>query len=234
MVQDTELMAFSQRLRMAAAARGWPEHGLGAELARITSVTPKAASKWLNGESMPRPGKLAPIAAALGVTRVWLQHGEGPMEPAIDISVGVGVMGVAEPIPVYRSEGRIPVISYVQAGAFCDAEDPFPPGFADEYLPFRPPNAGPRAYALRVEGDSNHPKIRHGEYVIVDPDRAPDSGKFVVAKRHSDAKVTLKQIQYNEGEPFLKPGNPDWPEPIIKIDGGWSICGVVIGKYDPM
>jgi len=130
--------------------------------------------------------------------------------------------------------GQIPIISYVQAGEFCEAEDPFEPGMADEWLPFRPPGAGPRSYGLKVEGDSNDPRIRNGEIVIVDPDRAPDSGKFVVAKRHSDAKVTLKQIQYNEGEPFLKPGNPDWPEPIIKIDGDWSVCGVVIGKYDPM
>jgi SOS-response transcriptional repressor LexA len=37
-----------------------------------------------------------------------------------------------------------------------------------------------------------------------------------------------------EGEYFLKPGNPNWPEPIIKVSGDWSICGVVVGKYDPM
>lgn len=80
MVQDKELAAFSQRLRSAAAARGWPEHGLGAELARAAKVTPKASSKWLNGESIPRPGRLALIAAALGVPRVWLQYGEGPVD----------------------------------------------------------------------------------------------------------------------------------------------------------
>jgi len=222
---------FSARLRRATANEGWPERGAGARLAKLAGATPKAASKWLNGEAMPRQEKLGVIAKALRVSQQWLQYGEGSM-----------VAGVAEELepwgddvaPGPANHGSIPIISYVQAGEFCEAEDPFEPGMADEWLPFRPPGAGPRTYALRVDGESNFPRIRSGEIVIVDPDRAPDSGKFVVAKRHSDAKVTLKMIQFNEGEPFLKPGNPDWPEPIIKIDGGWSICGVVIGKYDPM
>ena len=178
--------------------------------------------------------RLPEIARACGVSLDWLTLGTGDMVPR-----RLGVADEAAPYgddvsPGPAVSGQIPIISYVQAGEFCEAEDPFEPGVADEWLPFRPPGAGPRTYALRVDGESNFPRIRNGEIVIVDPDRAPDSGKFVVAKRHSDEKVTLKQIQFNEGEPYLKPGNPEWPEPIIKIDGDWSVCGVVIGKYDPM
>lgn len=130
--------------------------------------------------------------------------------------------------------GQIPIISYVQAGEFCEAVDLFAPGYAEEYLPFRPANAGPYSYALRVEGKSNHPVIQDGEVVIVDPEKPHDSGKFVVAKRHSDGHVTLKQLKYNEGEPYLEAANENWPDRIIKVDGDWSICGVVTGKYQPM
>lgn len=172
------------------------------------------------------------IAKICGVNPDWLVMGTGEMilESRVredgseyDVSPGPNIV-----------QGQIPIISYVRAGDFCEAEDPFEPGDADEWLPFRPPGAGPRTYALKVEGESNDPRIRNGEVVIVDPDRPPDPGKYVVAKRHSDSKVTLKQLSLAEGEYFLKPGNRDWPEPIIKVDGDWSICGVVIGKYDPM
>lgn len=46
-------------------------------MAEIAKVTPKASSKWLNGESMPGPAKMQAIARALGVKIEWLQHGAG-------------------------------------------------------------------------------------------------------------------------------------------------------------
>ncbi|WP_417216529.1 helix-turn-helix domain-containing protein [Alcanivorax sp.] len=176
--------------------------------------------------------RLPDIARACGVRTDWLTLGEGEMLPDNMLREPNAEYGVS-PGPNI-AQGQIPIISYVRAGDFCEAEDPFEPGDADEWLPFRPPGAGPRTYALKVEGESNDPRIRDGEVVIVDPDRAPDPGKYVVAKRHSDSKVTLKQLSVAEGEYFLKPGNPNWPEPIIKVSGDWSICGVVVGKYDPM
>ena len=176
--------------------------------------------------------RLPDIAKACGVRTDWLTLGEGEMVTATTVREKSAEYDVSPGPSIVQ--GQIPIISYVRAGDFCEAEDPFEPGDADEWLPFRPPGAGPRTYALKVEGESNDPRIRNGEVVIVDPDRPPDPGKYVVAKRHSDSKVTLKQLSIAEGEYFLKPGNRDWPEPIIKVDGDWSICGVVIGKYDPM
>tara|TARA_B100000965_G_scaffold233547_1_gene195599 strand:+ start:459 stop:1208 length:750 start_codon:yes stop_codon:yes gene_type:complete len=226
---------YADRVRQLLVARGVTDREMKSELADACGIKYQSVKGWFDGTSKSITAvNLAKIARRWNANLDWLITGQGQMLGAAH--------HIAEPQAPYGDDvspgpsvsGQIPIISYVQAGEFCEAEDPFEPGMADEWLPFRPPSAGPRAYGLKVEGDSNDPRIRNGEIVIVDPDRAPDSGKFVVAKRHSDAKVTLKMIQYNEGEPFLKPGNPDWPEPIIKIDGGWSICGVVIGKYDPM
>jgi len=210
------MKTLGSRIKHFRQAKGWSQ----AKLAEACGwASQSRVGNYEVDKREPSMDDLRLIAEKLGIGLYELL---GETVPADGVSEGPSVAG------------QIPIISYVQAGEFCEAEDPFEPGMADEWLPFRPPGAGPRTYALRVDGESNTPRIRNGEIVIVDPDRAPDSGKFVVAKRHSDEKVTLKQIQYNEGEPFLKPGNPDWPEPIIKIDGGWSICGVVIGKYDPM
>ncbi|WP_447903986.1 LexA family transcriptional regulator [Pseudomonas serbica] len=74
--------AFVTRLKKALSARGIDQWGAGARLAEIARVTPKATSKWLNGESMPGPAKMSAIADALGVKIEWLQHGAGE-EPGL-------------------------------------------------------------------------------------------------------------------------------------------------------
>ena len=81
--------AFVTRLKKALSAHGIDQWGAGARLAEIAKVTPKAASKWLNGESLPGPAKMSAIASALGVRIEWLQHGAGedplmPKAPDID------------------------------------------------------------------------------------------------------------------------------------------------------
>ena len=82
--------AFVARLKKALTAHGIDQWGAGARLAEIAKVTPKAASKWLNGESLPGPAKMSAIAGALGVKIEWLQHGAGddplmPKTPDIDL-----------------------------------------------------------------------------------------------------------------------------------------------------
>lgn len=81
MVQIEEIRAaFASRLKKSVAAKGIDQWGAGARLAEVAKVTPKAASKWLNGESIPGPAKMQAIASFLGVRIEWLQHdsGDGP------------------------------------------------------------------------------------------------------------------------------------------------------------
>jgi len=78
MVQIEDIRAsFASRLKSSLASQGIDSWGAGARLAKIAEVTPKAASKWLNGESMPGPAKMQAIADALKVRIEWLQHGSG-------------------------------------------------------------------------------------------------------------------------------------------------------------
>lgn len=83
MVQSDEIRrAFVSRLRLALAQAGFPEWGAGARLAEIARATPKAASKWLNAESMPSRAKMEAIAEALKVRVEWLEYGEGSQSPS--------------------------------------------------------------------------------------------------------------------------------------------------------
>ncbi|MDP0496387.1 MAG: hypothetical protein Q7Q73_09280 [Verrucomicrobiota bacterium JB024] len=84
MVQDEiSRQEFAERLRDAMRWAGWPERGSQARLASLTKATAKAASKWVNGESMPRRGKLKLIAAELKVNPIWLEYGEGSMAESL-------------------------------------------------------------------------------------------------------------------------------------------------------
>jgi SOS-response transcriptional repressor LexA len=131
--------------------------------------------------------------------------------------------------------GRIPLISWVQAGAFCQVVDLFEPGDAEEWLPTLHAH-GPHAYALRVDGDSMvNPNPLGKTYppgciVYVDPDMPITNGCRVIAKIPSEEKATFKVYMEDAGKRFLRPLNPIYP--VIEMTEGMLICGVVVGKYE--
>lgn len=169
------------------------------------------------------------LAEALGVTVRWLRTGEYPKFPPT----------VSEPLADYNAapgpdiRGLVPVISWVQAGAWHEAEDHFVPGDGDDWLPC-PVSHGLHTYALRVEGDSmtapfgkSYPA---GCVIFVDPDQAGGvvSGQRVIAKINGEPKVTFKVFVEEAGSRFLKPLNPQYPI----ITDPFRVIGRVIGKWE--
>ena len=63
---------FSKRLALACEKAGFHVHGRQAEIAKKMKVTPKAVSKWFNGEAIPRRGKLQDLAALIGTSTAYL------------------------------------------------------------------------------------------------------------------------------------------------------------------
>lgn len=73
MVQEEKArLEFSQRLALACDKAGLPVHGRQADIAKRMKLTPKAVSKWFNGEAIPRRGKLQELAALIGTSSSWL------------------------------------------------------------------------------------------------------------------------------------------------------------------
>jgi SOS-response transcriptional repressor LexA len=62
--------------------------------------------------------------------------------------------------------------------------------------------------------------------VIVDPDREPAPGSFVVARFDDVQEATFKQLVEDAGRRYLKPLNPRYP--MIPIDGNVILCGTWI------
>jgi len=249
MVQSSNIRsAFVSRLKKALSHAGIPEWGAGARLAEMTGKTAKAASKWWNEESMPGRANMVAIASELGVRVEWLQYGEGEMLPGTDSKSLTSQEGLeAANIAGHgddrsnvtlgpETKGLIPLISWVQAGSWCEVVDLYEVGDAEDWLPC-PANHGPRCFALRVRGESMYDphgrrSFREGDIVYVDPDRQHENGSLVIAKLSDSQEATFKQIVIEDEKRYLKALNPSWPERMMSINGSCHIVGVVFSKVE--
>lgn len=197
----------SQRIRQLRIKLGYSQE----QLAKAVGVSDVTISKWEGGRD-PNSKHIPMLAKALRCSEIELLHGIANVEPGPDIS------------------GHVPLISWVAAGAWSEME-------VREYAnyPMQPTTAkvGPRAFALRVTGDSMTSmvgiSIPDGSTVIVDPDIAPEHGKIVVARMDDSASATMKKLVIDGGQKYLKPLNPAYP--VMPINGNCTIIGVVKQVY---
>jgi len=97
---------------------------------------------------------------------------------------------------------RVPVVGTASLGMdgyWTDLE--YPKGHGDGYFEF--PTTDKDAYVLQVRGNSMHPAIRSGWYVVIEPNRPPQMGEFVMVKL-VDGRSTVKEfLWHRDGEYVL-------------------------------
>jgi SOS-response transcriptional repressor LexA len=130
-----------------------------------------------------------------------------------------------QPVESYR----YPVISWVAAGAWAEAVEPYPAGLSDRYE-FSEYDSKGAAFWLEVKGDSmTSPvgqSITEGTLILVDTEAEAASGKLVIAKLPDSNEATFKKLVNDGGKLFLKPLNPSWRiEPFTEH---CRIVGVVV------
>lgn len=131
---------------------------------------------------------------------------------------------VEVPTPFSRP---IPIISWVQAGLFADAEDHWPVGISGEGDPvFSYRKVGLHAFGLRVVGDSMAPRYLPGDTIIVDPELKCDNGSPCVVVLNGEA--VFKFFKDTPEAIILEPMNPKHPDIIIRKDR--SVDFRVVGK----
>jgi SOS-response transcriptional repressor LexA len=130
----------------------------------------------------------------------------------------------------------VPLIDKVAAGHWTEITDPYEKGDAESWIPVVR-DIGPRAFALRIEGASMEPDFHDGDIIIVDPDLAPQPGRFVVARVDEDNAATFKRYREKgrdgRGRPIIElvPLNPDWPVMSISTAKGGRIVGVAVEHH---
>ncbi len=190
---------------------------------RHMGVSKAAVSQWENGDIKNlRPANLFAVQNFTGYSAEWIATGAGPAR------LKSGRKSVdAVPAPAVAS---VPLISWVQAGQWSEVVDVYRPGEGEKPV-YTTRKVGPRAYALRVVGDSmenpnGRPTYPQGSIIIVDPDREAIHGSPVIVRLDDSEQVTFKQLIVEGGIRYLKPLNPRYP--IMKVDRKATFCGVVV------
>jgi len=188
-----------------------------------------------NAVASPRHQNVEKIAKALKVSSNWLWKGGDQSDQGTkQINGAAAEEHNVEPGPTIK--GYVPLISWVQAGAWCEITDVKTLDDAELWLPCAASHSN-QSYALRVRGLSmfnQHERrsFRDGDIIFVDPAKEAENGSLVIAKLVDSQEATFKQLVMEGSRRFLKPLNPAWPEPIIELGQDATICGVVFSKLE--
>lgn len=128
----------------------------------------------------------------------------------------------------------VPLISWINAGKWGETMAGFSEQEAIEWIAC-PVKHSRQTYALTVRGESmfnpsGEKSFRDGDVIYVDPEKVPANKSFVVVAIAGSSEATFKQLIIEGESMYLKPLNPNWPEPVIKLPHDSRICGVVIFK----
>lgn len=202
------------------------------QLADRIGVSRGSIQQWESGKTAPKRANQEAVAEVLGITVSELMGMGIPSitTSRVHLSMGSNTELVSE-------HDGVPLISWVQAGTWSDISDPYVLGDAEDWLPC-PIKHGPRAYCLRVRGDSmynpgQHPSYAHGDIIFVDPDRGANAGDRVIVRMDDHPEATFKQLVIEDGRKMLKALNPEWKPRYVEINGNATITGVIIGKWVP-
>lgn len=198
-VEDT--LNLGQRIGVLLAERKLSADGL----AKLLGVEAAVVHAWLDDPAARlQLHHAVKLQDAYGYSPAWLINGKGDRllpnleEPELD-EPSLPFDIVRFPAGSFR---RIPVVGMAQLGDngyFADIE--YPVGYGDGLLNF--PTDDPDAYGLRCNGDSMRPRIKHNEFVVIEPNRAVTNGDEVLIKAQ-DGRVMIKELAYvRDGYVFL-------------------------------
>lgn len=233
-----EKLLFAARLNEMLDEAGVEPIGKGRQkiLRKEFGVSEEAARKWLAGESMPHTKRIPLIAKKFNRMGEWLLTGIGEKHSAPEPNSGSEPAGEAPPAPKIESNispgpairGEVPLISLVQAGAWKSIHL-WPPD--DVKMIPTTKKLGPRAFAVRIEGDSmvgppgTKDSFPDGYIIICDPDVVARNKSYVVVRLNGADEAIFKQLVIDGPNRFLKPLNPRYD--IIDLRGmEYEICAV--------
>lgn len=167
------------------------------QLAQLLSVEPPVVRAWLE----PDAPKIAlhhavKLQEAYGYSPKWLINGQG--DPKLSGAIEPELDEPSLPFDTFQIPDdafrKIPVRGMAQLGDnghFVDVE--YPVGHGDGYVFF--PTKDPDAYALRCNGESMRPRVKHNEFVVVEPNTQVQNGDEVLVKSQ-DGRVMVKELAY--------------------------------------
>lgn len=241
--QITDVITIAERLKYARELAKLTQ----AQLADNAGVSQGTIANIESG-IRKSPRELLEIAKALNIRPEWLKTGLGPMEPAAQrlrnqIS-GIwassdghfdSINRIQEAQADFQADTqrdlesnldselylvnpkRTPVVGTAKLGDNGYYEElGYPTGHGDGWVENY--SHDPESYALRVKGDSMHPAIRHGSFVVVEPNGQCIPGEYVVLALRNGKKMVKELVIERETEIVIESVNGNHRQTIDKVD----------------
>lgn len=213
-----------ERIRQMRNEKGLSQEALGDKVGR----TKGTVSQWEAGITHPGGETLVRLSIALGRSPDWLVHGTGSTNDgrgSYHVEDQTNIQGA--PIPMRR--GRVPVKGSAQLGPngyFDDLDYPVEEG--DGYVLVESQDAD--AYGLKVVGNSMMPRIKHHEYVVIEPNHAYVNGDEVLVCTR-DGQCMIKVFSWvRDGQYRFDSINNDFEALYLleeEVDRVQYVCAIV-------
>jgi SOS-response transcriptional repressor LexA len=202
--------------------------------------TPSLVNRYITGSKAIGDGTARKIEETFALQQFWMDTDHStstdtPGKPSVSIDVRSHAVSRAgheanvSDVTIFK--GEVPLISWVQAGAWGEGD--FASDDAESWLMCPAPHSE-HTFALTVRGISMEPKYRDGDVIYVDPAVLPEHGKNVVVRMAGQEQATFRHLVVEGDKMFLQTLNPDWPGPkLVELSSDDEIKGVVIGRYVP-
>jgi len=214
------MKTLAERLKSARIASGLSQ----AALADRVGISQQSLHRIEIG-LRKQPRKIEKIAHCLGVTPEWLQYGSPLHEKNNQTSMSIPPKKTVlkplftwEQLRHFKKDGVdyvMPNIHHIIPAGFVEILD----------------QNNTISFAIKVEGDSmlssrqDVTSFKEGYILFVDLHKKPKSSSYVIAKTLSSDSYLFRQYIIDNGMPYLKPHDPQYP--MIKVDHDVDILGVV-------
>lgn len=175
-----------KRLTYAREKRGIKKSAF----AKLVGVSAPTVTDWESGDIKMLDGvKLVSVCKVLDIQAKWLLDNIGEMDASTNV----------DDAPSLRPFRDVPVVGTVQAGkdGFFDSLY-MPVGHGDGAITY--PAKDKYSYAVRVKGDSMRPRIKAGEFIVVEPSHEPQPGDDVVVVLKDGQRMVKELLYQRDGE----------------------------------
>lgn len=231
----------ADRLALAMKMAGMTQ----SELARRIGSAPQTIQSLLSGQSKTSRHS-AKIAAALNVSALWLETGDGPMTLAPRLAPTYPQVSTAPATSGTLGLRPTRVVGHVQAGLFQEALEWPPDQQWEVSIPIVSSYSTLPVVALEVRGPSMDALYPHGSIVVcvkfLDLGREPRTGERVIVHRtmaNGLTEASVKEYRVDrDGQARLWPrsNHPDFQAPLTlssNTEEEVTVTHLVIGSYRP-
>lgn len=188
------------------------------KLGDLVGVSDVTIGFWEKDVNEPKYENLEILARMLDTSIEYIKYGHNE---------------VSDSVKDFRPISRmLPVLDYVQAGNWTNVRS-LEPHEIEKWLP-APPNAGKNSFYMIVQGTSNDPHFKDGDFICIDPDidiASVQTGEMVVVR--CDDEATFKALVREPSRMYLQALNPNFQPNIIPLKENCIYKGKYIGKFEP-